>query len=134
MSRTIRAILLIAVLATGGGFIAVTAYQAGINSAVTTAITDGAIVVAPLPAYAYGYGYPGGFGFGFFGFLGTLLFLFLFFGLIRALAFRGGPRRHGPHGGWGSRGDWGSRGGWGPGYGPVSSSEPPAPNPPSKPA
>lgn len=106
MSRIIPAILLIALLAIGGGLIATTAYQAGLSTAITTAAANGATVVAPvLPAYGYGYGYgwhPFGFGFGFFGFLGTLLFLFLVFALIRAIFFRGGPGR---------------RGGWGPGWG-----------------
>lgn len=110
MQRAIAAILLIAVLAIGGGLIATTAYQAGLTQAVTTA-TDGTTVVAPVAGYGwggYGYGWhPFGFGFGFFGFLGTLLFLFLIFGLIRAVFFRGGPGR----GGWGP--GWG--GGWGPG-------------------
>lgn len=105
MPRTIAAILLIALLAIGGGFIAVTAYQAGLGTAVTTAVAEGGTVVAAIPAYGYGYGYgwhPGGFGFGFFGFLGTLLFLFLVFGLIRAILFRGGPGR-----GWGPGGPGG---------------------------
>jgi hypothetical protein len=110
MQRTIAAILLIAVLAIGGGLIATTAYQAGLSTAITTAVSNGGTVVAPLPAYGYGYGYgwhPGGFGFGFFGFLGTLLFIFIVFGLLRAVFFRGGRRGWGP--GWG-----GGPGAWGP--------------------
>jgi hypothetical protein len=151
MSRTIAAILLVAVLAIGGGFIAVTAYQAGLGTAVTTAIADGATVVAPLPAYGYGYGYgwhPGGFGF--FGFLGTLFFLFLVFALIRAIFFRGGHGRGwgpGGGGGWGGPGDhghgrgrnfWESRFGesfeeWHrQAHGTESSNEPPASNTGSK--
>jgi hypothetical protein len=111
MPRIIAAIVLIAVLALGGGLIASTAYQAGLNTAVTTATGSGA-AVAPVvvPAYGYGYGYglhPFGFGFGIFGFLGTLLFLFIVFGLIRAIFWRGG---YGRHGGWG-RGGWGGPGG-----------------------
>lgn len=108
MPRTIAAILLIAVLAIGGGLIAVTAYQAGLGTAVTTAVAEGgATVVAPIAPYGYGYGYgwhPGGFGFGFFGFFGTLLFLFLVFGLIRAIVVRGGPGRGGWGRGWGGLG------------------------------
>ena len=159
MSRAIAAILLIAVLAIGGGLIATTAYQAGVSTAVTTVAGSGA-VVAPIPAYGYGYGYgwhPFGFGFGFFGFLGTLLFLFLVFALIRAIVFRGGPGRRGWGPGWG--GGPGGPGGWGSGdhehgrgrgylesrFGETfdewhrkahqseSSGEPPAPNTPSKP-
>ena len=52
-----------------------------------------ATVVAPVVVPAYGYGWHGfgpgfGFGFGFFGFLGTLLFVFIVFGLIRAIVLR----------------------------------------------
>jgi hypothetical protein len=101
MRRIIPAILLIALLAIGGGLIANSAYQAGLSTAVTTA-SGGATVVVPAYGYGYGYGHPFGFGFGFFGFLGTLLFIFLIFGLLRAVFFRGGP---------------GHRGGWGPGWG-----------------
>ena len=58
MPRIIAAILLVAVLALGGGIIASTAYQAGVNTAVTTATASGA-PVAPVvvPPYAYGYGW-----------------------------------------------------------------------------
>jgi hypothetical protein len=160
MQRAFAAILLIAVLVIGGGLIATTAYQAGLSQVVTTT-TDGARVVVPVAGYGWGYGYghPFGFGFGFFGFLGTLIFLFLVFGLIRAVFFRGGPGRRGWGPGWGPRG-----GGWGPGdhdhprgqsfwegrFGESfdewhrrahdgqtaaeSSGQPPAPNTPSKPA
>jgi hypothetical protein len=116
MPRVIAAILLVAVLAIGGGIIATTAYQAGLSTAVTTATTDGATVVAPIvvPAYGYGYGWhPFGFGFGIFGFFATLFFLFVLFGLLRAIFWRGGPGRRG---GWGGRGGWGY-GPYGPGYG-----------------
>ena len=109
MQRAFAAILLIALLAIGGGLIATTAYQAGLSQVVTTT-SDGAQVVAAVPAYGWGYGYgwhPFGFGFGLFGFLGTLIFLFLLFALVRAIFFRGGPGRRGWGPGWG--------GGWGPG-------------------
>jgi hypothetical protein len=109
MSRTIAAILLVAVLALGGGLITVTAYQAGLGIAVTTAVAEGGGPVVTVPAGAYGWGYgpgPGfgwhGAGFGFFGFLGTLLFVFLVVALMRAVFFHRGP---------------GHRGGWGPGWG-----------------
>ena len=107
MPRILAAILLVAVLAIGGGLIATTAYQAGLSTAVATA-GDSAAVVTPVvvPAYGYGYGWGWHAGFGFFGFLATLFFLFIVFGLIRA-AFgwgRGWGRGYGP-------------GGWGPGYG-----------------
>jgi hypothetical protein len=112
MPRFIAAIVLIAVLAIGGGLIATTAYQAGLNTAVTTVVPGSDTVVAPVVIHAYGYGWsPFGFGFGFFGFLATLFFLFIVFGLIRAILFRGGRGR----GGWG-------RGGWNSGPGGSSQS------------
>jgi hypothetical protein len=115
MRRIVPAILLIAVLAIGGGFIANAAYQAGVNTAVTTAVANGG-TVAPVVVPAYGYGYGGsffGFGFGIFGLLFALFFVFIVFGLLRAIFF-GGRRGWGP-GGWG-HGYWGGSGGWsGPG-------------------
>ena len=109
MPRVIAAILLVAVLAIGGGIIATTAYQAGLSTAVTTATASGGTVVAPVVVPAYGYGWhPFGFGFGIFGFFATLFFLFVIFGLIRAIFWRGGPGR---------RGGWGGYGHYGPGYG-----------------
>jgi hypothetical protein len=117
MSRVIAAILLIAVLVVGGGIIATTAYQAGLSTAVTTATGTGGTVVTPVvvPPYGYGYGWHGGgFGFGIFGFLATLFFLFIIFGLIRAIFWRGGPGRRGgwggPGGGWGGPGGYGQTG------------------------
>jgi hypothetical protein len=64
MPRILAAILLVAVLAIGGGVIATTAYQAGLSTAVTTA-GDTAAVVTPVvvPAYGYGWGWHAGFGF-----------------------------------------------------------------------
>ncbi len=112
MGRTFAAILLIAVLAVGAGAIATTAYQAGLSTAVTQAVADGATIINPAvaPAYAYGYGWGHG-GPGFFGFLGTILILLLVFGLIRALIWGGRGRGHdGPGRGWGH--------GWGHGWGP----------------
>ncbi len=108
MGRTFAAILLIAVLAVGAGAIATTAYQAGLSTAVTQAVADGATIINPAvaPAYAYGYGWGHG-GPGFFGFLGTVLILLLVFGLIRGLIWGGrGRGQHGSGHGWG-RG-WGS--------------------------
>jgi hypothetical protein len=121
MPRILAAILLVAVLAIGGGLIAATAYQAGLSTAVATA-SDGATAVTPVvvPAYGYGYGWHPGFGFGFFGFLATLFFLFIVFALLRAIFWRGGPGRRG---GWGP-GDYGYGYGKGPdghGHGPWES-------------
>lgn len=100
MGRTVAVVLLIALLAIGGGLIATTAYQAGLNSAVTTTVANGTTVVAPVAGYGWGYGWhPFGVGFGIFGFLGTLIFIILVFALLRAI-FWGGRRGWGP-GGWG---------------------------------
>jgi hypothetical protein len=91
MFRIVAAIVLVAVLAVGGGIIATTAYQAGVAATVTTAAAAAGAVVAPVVVPAYGYGW-GGPGFGFFGFLFALFFLFVVLGLIRAVVFGG---RHG---------------------------------------
>lgn len=105
-------------LITGGGFMA---YKAGIAQgvsqapAVATAISQAAEngQAAPVPPmmYQYGYGYGPGydmygrhhFGFLPFGICGSILFLFLFLGIMRMIFFRGW------HGGWGGHkhGPWG---------------------------
>ncbi len=120
MRRIIPAILLVAVLAIGGGLIATSAYQAGLDTAITTVAGSGGTVVTPVVVPAYGYGWhPFGIGFGIFGFLATLFFLFIVFGLIRAIFFRGGPSRHGGWGpGGGGRGGPGGPGGYGHGHSP----------------
>lgn len=103
-------LLVVAAVVVGGGFIAQSAYQAGLSTAITTAAAnapDGTVVTPVAPgAYPYGYGYgygPGGWGHGFsiFGFLGTLLVILLIVGLLRAAFWRG---RGG--GGWGRHGYW----------------------------
>jgi hypothetical protein len=115
MPRFLAAILLVAVLAIGGGIIATTAYQAGVSTAVTTTASGSAAVVTPVvvPAYGYGWGWGWHAGFGFFGFVATLFFLFIVFALIRAIFWRGGPGRRG---GWGP-GGWGGYDGSGKGPG-----------------
>jgi hypothetical protein len=154
MRRIVPAILLVAVLVIGGGILVNTAYQAGLNTAVTTAAADGATVVTTFPAYGWGYGmgygwHPFGVGFGIFGLLFFLFFLFIVFGLIRAI-FWGGRRGWGP-GGWGGPNGPGDRSRyerhpWMERFGPSfeewhrhaheaeSSTEPPTTNTPSKPA
>ena len=122
MGRAIAAILLVVFLVVGAGFVATTAYQIGVSTAITTTVTEtGATVVTPVvpgpgyvyPAYGWGHGWGfGGPGFGFLGFLGTLLFIFLIIGLIRAVFFRGSGRGWGGPGGYGG---WGPRGQWEPG-------------------
>ena len=102
MSRIFAAFLLIVVLAIGGSAIAATAYQAGVTTGAATVATGGSTVVTPIIVPAWGF-HPFAFGFGFLGFLGTIFFLILVFGLFRAI-FWGGRHRHG----------WGP-GGYGPG-------------------
>jgi hypothetical protein len=114
-------LLIVAAIVVGGGIVAQTAYQAGLSTALTTAAAhapDGTVVtpVAPGPyGYPYGYGYgPGwgwGHGFSIFGFLGTLLVIFIIIGLLRAAFWRG---RGWGGGGWGrGYGKWGGPGRWG---------------------
>jgi len=110
MRRIIPAILLVAVLAIGGALLVNAAYDAGVHTAVTTAVGNGGTVTTPVvvPPYGYGYGYgwhPFGWGFSIFGVLFGLFFLLLIFGLIRAI-FWGGRRGWGP-GGWGGPGNHG---------------------------
>jgi hypothetical protein len=109
-------LLIVAAVVVGGGFIANAAYQAGLSTAITTAAAnapDGTVVTPVAPGaygYPYGYGYgPGwgwGHGFSIFGFLGTLLVIFLIIGLLRAAFWRG----RGWGGGWGGPGRWGNGG------------------------
>lgn len=128
MRRIVIGILVIALLAMGGGIVANLAYQAGLSTAITTVAADappGTIVTPVVPGpygYGYGYGYGGWhgpFGFGLFGFFGFLLVLFLVFALIRAFAFRGG-RGWGP----GGPGGWGGPGGSGKWAGPGAGDRP----------
>jgi hypothetical protein len=86
-------LLLGVLIVIGAVALGVGAYQAGLAAGAT---------VAPgsAPAVVPYYGHPFGFGFGFFGFLGTLLFIFLIFAVIRALAFGGRGRGWGGPGGW----------------------------------
>lgn len=121
MRRIVPAVFLVIVLVIGGGILVNTAYQAGLSTAVATAAANGGTtVVAPAYGWGYGMGYgwhPFGFGFGIFGLLFGLFFLFLVFGLIRAI-FWGGRRGWGP-GGWGGPSGWYGPGGRGPGgHGP----------------
>lgn len=107
--RTIARILLAIVLIGGAIGIGVTSYNAGVTAGLVQSgqavVVPGGVPVVPGGAYiGYGYGYGYGHGPGFFGFLGSLLVLFLVLGLIRA-AFGGGHRR-----GWGGPG---GRRGWG---------------------
>ena len=110
MSRIFAVFLLLVVLAVGGSAIAATAYQAGLTTAVAQVPADGATtVVTPVVVHGYGWGFPG---FGIFGFFATLFFIFLVFGLLRAIFWGGRGHRNG----WGGPG-WGPGGPGGPGRG-----------------
>ena len=112
--------LILAAVLVGGSVVANVAYQAGVQTAVTTVAAtapEGTVVTPVVPAAVpgypyYGYGYGPGWGwhggFSIFGFLIGLFFLFLLFGLLRA-AFGRGRGWGGPGGGWGYRG---GPGGW----------------------
>ena len=114
-------ILLLVGLMIGGGAMA---YRAGVAqgiaqapevaSAISSAAQNGQGL--PAPAYGYGYGYPfygfhPHFGFFPFGIFGFILFIFLFFGLMRLIFFRPWAWHYGHmHG----RGPWKGYGGpWG---------------------
>jgi hypothetical protein len=114
-------LLVVAAIVVGGGFIANAAYQAGLSTALTTAAAnapDGTVVTPVAPGaygYPYGYGYGPGWGHGFsiFGFLGTLLVIFIIVGLLRAAFWRGRGWGGGGWGGPGGPGKWGGSGRWG---------------------
>ena len=118
--RTIGVLLLVGLMIGGGAM----AYRAGVTQGiarapeVATAISNAAEsgMGAPMPGYGYGYGYPYyGFRphFGFFpfgGIFGSILFLFLFFGLLRLIFFRRWAWGYGHmhrHGHWKGYGPWG---------------------------
>jgi hypothetical protein len=107
--RTFAGVVLGILLVVGAAAIGISAYNAGVTAGL---VESGQVVVAPGTAVGpYVGGYNGGhswFG-GVFGFLGFLLFLFLFFALLRA-AFGGWGRGRG---GWGGR-SWGPEGRHGP--------------------
>ena len=108
MSRIFAVFLLLVVLAVGGSAVAATAYQAGVSAGVAQVAADGGTVVNPVVVPAYNWGWNPGFGF--FGFLATLFFIFLFFGLLRAIFWGGRDHRNG----WGPGGPgWGGPGGRG---------------------
>jgi hypothetical protein len=82
--RFIAALLLVGLVATVG----VSIYNAGVSAGIATDVGNAIASGAPVPAgYYHGpyVGQPWGHGFGFGGFILGLLFLFLFFGLLRAV-------------------------------------------------
>jgi hypothetical protein len=80
-----------------------------VSTAVSTVAAPAGTVVVPAAGYGYGW-HVFGPGFGFLGFLGTVLFLVIVFGLIRAVVFGfGRGPRHGDGWGPGMRGAYRSR-------------------------
>jgi len=103
--RFVAALLLVGLLAVVG----VSIYNAGVSAGIATDIGSAIASGAPVPAgYYHGpyVGQPWGHGFGFGGFLLGLLFLFLFFGLLRAVF---GWGRWGHYRGDGGPSRWRSR-------------------------
>ena len=116
--RSVARLVLALVIVAGVAFLGVGAYNAGVSQGLAQAgqvvAAPGGYAVGPGPYIGgWGYGWGHGPGFGFFGFLGTLFFIFLFLGLLRA-AFGGHRGRHGWGGpsGWGGPGDPRSRDHW----------------------
>lgn len=99
MGRFIAAFALVVALLVGGGVVANNAYHAGLADAAAAAGSGTTVVVRD---YAWA-GPLSGIGFGFFGFIGALIFLFIVFGLLRAI-FGAGRHSHGGRG-WSGR-DW----------------------------
>jgi len=103
--RFVAALILVGLLAVVG----VNIYNAGVSAGIASDVGNAIASGAPIPAgYYYGpyVGQPWGHGFGFGGFLLGLLFLFLFFGLLRAIF---GFGRWGGHHGGGGYSKWGGR-------------------------
>ena len=104
--RFIAFLLLVGLLAVVG----VSIYNAGLSAGIATDVGNAIASGAPVPAgYYYGpyVGQPWGHGFGFGGFILGLLFLFLFFGLLRAVFgfgrwghYRGDGYGRGRRSGW----------------------------------
>ena len=103
--RFIAFLVLLGLVAVAGVAVYNAGVTAGINSDIGQAIASGAPIPAGYYSGAY-WGHPGGFGFG--GFLIGIFFLFLFFGLLRAIF---GMGRWGHHGG-GGYSKFGRHGGW----------------------
>lgn len=103
--RFLAFLLLLGLLAVVG----VNVYNAGVSAGIASDLGNAIASGAPVPAgYYYGpyVNQPWGHGFGFGGFLLGLLFLFLFFGLLRAIF---GAGRWSEHHGEGGSSRWRSR-------------------------
>mgnify|MGYP001573805034 CR=1 FL=1 len=110
--RVIGFLLLVALIVGGGGIV----YKAGVTQgisqapAVATAISQAAEngqAIPPMAYGPYGYGHPYSFGYLHFGFFpfsvvcGSIIFLFVFFGVLRMVFFCTWRNVSGHHGPWG---------------------------------
>ena len=89
-NRTLRALVMVALVIAGGAAIAIGAYNAGVARGVAE---TGRMIAAPLAGAPYVYVWPRPWGFGF-PFFPILFFLFFFF-VVRGMLWRGRW-----HGGW----------------------------------
>jgi hypothetical protein len=103
--RFLAFLLLIGILVAGGVAVYNAGVSAGIASDVGNAIASGGAV--PVPYYPAPYlAHSWGFGFPFFGFLFGIFFLFLIFGLLRAVIGGGHHGRWRGYDGGSKRDDW----------------------------
>ncbi len=115
MNRRVIGVILLTVLAIGAiGAIGYGVFQAGYQIGVGSDLGSEAVRTQPVPWGGWhGPGYGPGYGFGFgLALVVKVFFLFLLFGLLGKLFFRGGPWRQGgwggpPHHYWEQRmGEW----------------------------
>ncbi len=94
-------IVLLALLAGIGGY----AYNIGVAQGMAQSVRPETpaqgVTPYPYPYWGPFFFRPFGFGFGLFGLLVPLFLFFLFFGLFRAIFWRGRWGRYGPRGDWG---------------------------------
>lgn len=103
--RNIARALLVLVLVGGAAMLGIAAYNAGVTQGLVESgqVAPGGYIGGPYIG-GWGYGWGHGLGFGFFGFLGTLLFIFLVVGLLRAAFGHGRGWGPGPRGWYGPDG------------------------------
>jgi hypothetical protein len=98
--RVVLAIVLVLVLVGVGAGIGISAYNAGVAQGMVESgkVAAPAQGFVPYPYYGGPFFHP--FGFGLFGLLIPLFFLFVFFGVLRAIFWRGRWGGHGMHDRW----------------------------------
>jgi hypothetical protein len=99
-TRIALAVLLVLITAVGAFGLGLYAYNAGVAQGLAQngkiVAPDGAAVpyYAPVPYHPFGFGFPG--------FLFSCLFIFMIFGIVRAIFFRRHWGLHGRRGSWNS--------------------------------